>query len=250
MKGLFFQKPLEFQLRVEGETWTQGSPVKGVLEVKNHGQEPASLAEARVALAYGGLKKVHEKVPGALKVLAAHPSDTQTLEGGKSASFEWSFPTDRNCPITDSSNSLFLIYGSADVYEKMGQLQLAFKPDSIVQEFIKTLSIQFRFVQKTQKSSKGHVETKLSPPDSKAFSSLEYLFLTTRFVEDELHLNYRFQVKKVKPTPGSFEVAKEHREVDQSIPAAQYLQPSGRINFDRFESAIREAVSTVESKVS
>ena len=249
MKGAFFQKPLEFQLRVEGETWHQGNPVHGTLEVKNHGSEPFPLVNARIELALGGLKKVREKVPGAFRPIAALPWEgSAVLAPGESASFSWSFQTDRNCPITDTGHSLFLLYGAGDAPEKMGQLQLAFQPDAIVLEFLKTLSIQFRFVKKTQKSTKDHVETKLSPPDSKNFSMLEYLFLLTRFEGDELGLRYRFQVKKVKPTPGSPEVAKDKKEIEQRLGSAQYLQPSGRINFDAFENAIREALLEIDPK--
>ena len=56
MKGTFFQKPFEFKLNVEGETWRQAQGVSGVLTVKNQGSSPVSVEGTRVHLAYGQLR--------------------------------------------------------------------------------------------------------------------------------------------------------------------------------------------------
>src|SRR4051812_18114787 len=124
MKGMSFQKPLEFRLQVEGETWNQGDSISGVLEVKNRGSESISLADMQVQLGHGRLKRVHEKMSGAFKILEKTGMDASaTLAPNAEAKLQWKFPTDRNCPITDSMASLFLLYGKGEVVETLGQLQ-------------------------------------------------------------------------------------------------------------------------------
>src|SRR6185437_9396529 len=110
VKGTFFQKPLEFRLSVDGETWRQGDPITGTLTVKNHSPEPLPTQEITVRLARATLRKVHQKLEGAFGTAvgsAAPPSDASTLAPGAEFNFPWKFVTDRNCPITDSVSSLF-----------------------------------------------------------------------------------------------------------------------------------------------
>jgi len=49
MKGTFFQKPLELELNIEGESWKQGDSVYGNLVVKNHGPDSFSLKDYGVS---------------------------------------------------------------------------------------------------------------------------------------------------------------------------------------------------------
>jgi hypothetical protein len=238
MRGILFQKPLELVLNVEGEKWLQGDPLSGTLTVKNHGAEPASLASLEIKLAHGTLRKVHQKLPDAYDFLATFPLEgAGTLEPKSEASFPWRFKTDANCPITDVSASLFLLYGQ-------GHLQLPFDPSPVMQEFVKTLEVGFRFVKKSQRySAKGRVDVKLSPPDSKAFGVIDLLVLSFKMKDEEtLDVQYIFQLKKVAATAASVEVNKERREISQSFTRAQYRLASGRFNHEVWESGIREAL--------
>ena len=36
MKGTFFQRPVEYNLWIDGESWRQGDTVSGELTVRNH----------------------------------------------------------------------------------------------------------------------------------------------------------------------------------------------------------------------
>src|SRR4051794_33986369 len=113
MKGISFQKPLEFNVKVDGESWNQGDPVLGELLVKNHGSDAQSLAEVFVQLAYGELKRVRVRDPDAFELLGSTKFDLNgSLSPLEEKSFRWKFQTERNCPITDASGSLFLVYGT------------------------------------------------------------------------------------------------------------------------------------------
>jgi len=69
MKGTIFQKPFEFNLRVEGESWAQGDPISGSLIIRNHSGEPVSLGDIRVLLGYADLRHVRAKSPEAFEIL-------------------------------------------------------------------------------------------------------------------------------------------------------------------------------------
>ncbi len=250
MKGTSFQKPLEFHLAVEGESWTQGETLAGTLGIKNQGTDPVYTASLQLHLAYGNLKKVRQRAPGALKILkSASFGESGELAPQEERKLSWSFTTDLNFPITDSSNSPFLLYGKEDAPEKLGQLQLIILPAPVIQEVIRALTIQFRFVLKAQKSGKGWVEFKLAPPDSRAFASVEQLILSARLEGEDLQLRYGFQVKSLDSTPAAFDVKKTKKELDQALSPSEYKVPSGRWNHERIEGSLREALSAVESKI-
>jgi hypothetical protein len=252
VKGKSFQKPFELSLLVEGESWRQGDSIQGTLAIKNHSSEMVSLDEIQVQLVLGDLKKVKQKSEGAFKSLGYPPVLAQgQLEPQQEVTFPWKFETDRNCPITDNSGSLFLLYGpgTGESFEKVGHLQLIVSPFAVIEDFMKDLETHFRFIRKSQKSGKKSVEVKYLPPDSRAFASLDHLVLLFSFESEKLDVKYVFQVKKVEASAATIELKKQKREVSQSFTPDQYFLPSGRFNHERIEESIREALSSVESKV-
>ena len=142
-----------------------------------------------------------------------------------------------------------MVYGRGEELEKLGQLQLTVRPDQVIQDFLDTVITGFRFVIKTQKSNKAGLDVKMAPPDSKAFSSLEYLVMGFKFAGDELMVKYTFNLKKMEATAASVDVKKLKKSVQQSFRPDQYRIPSGRFNHEHVESSVREALSQVESKV-
>ena len=250
MKGTFFQKPFEFNLRVDGERWNQGDRITGTLIVRNHSPEKLPLDGVAVRLADGELKKVRQKANNAFEIISAVSAEQGgCVQPNEAIEIPWSFSTDENCSITDTLMSPFLLYGKGDETDKLGQIQLPFEPAAVIQEFLKIIEINFRFVRKTQKSSKGWVEVKLAPPSAKAFMMLDLLVLGFHFEGKAFAVNYGFRVKKIEGPSGAAQVKTEKKQVEQRFEEHQYLTQSGRINFEQFETAIKEALSAVESKI-
>jgi hypothetical protein len=237
MKGVFFQKPLEFSLNINGESWKQGDEISGSLTVKSHSAEAAP-PSAQVHLAYGHLKKAHAKDPRAFEILAS-----------STASPDWTFKTDRNAPITDSVHSLFILYGTGEDLSKFGHLQLVVHPYWVIQEFLKELEVGFRFVLKNMKSNKGLLEAKIAPPTSRSFAAVEQAVLSFRFKDEWLEVEATFDVKKIEASAASVDMKKEKKAFQKSYSSADYLTPSGRFNHERMEVAIREILGVAESKV-
>lgn len=248
MKGTFFQKPLEFSLRVEGESWRQGEAIAGTLFAKNHGAQ-ALPGGFQVKLARGTLKKVHQKVSGAFyEILATSSAPAGEIAPQAELGHSWRFQTDRNCPITDNTESLFLLYGSESETEKMGHLQVTIKPEPVIEEFLKAFQIEFRFVVKSFKSSKRGVDVKLMPPDSQHFTMLDYAQLSFRFDGDVLHVGYVFNLKEVQASSAAVDVKKKKKEFEQTFAPGEYRLSSGRFNHERLEAAAAEAIKQVEGK--
>ncbi|MCM2278930.1 MAG: hypothetical protein NDJ89_12715 [Oligoflexia bacterium] len=242
MRGVFFQKPREFVLEVEGESWRQGEQIRGTLTIRDHGA--SAPAPARVLLAEGALKKVRERSPEAFEVLAS-----AVTKPGETV-FSWSFPLARDFPITENTSSPFLLYGTSEAPPELGQLQLNIRPHEVIEQFLDTLRVHFRFVQKSRRSSKGWVDVRLSPPDARNLGMLEYLVLGLRLDESEaLELRYQFQLKKIEATAAAFDVKKLRKIAESRIESHEYRLPSGRFQHERFEADIRKALDPIESRL-
>jgi hypothetical protein len=175
-------------------------------------------------------------------VATAPLTEPAKLDPRGEASLDWSFTLDRNCPITDNISSLFLLYGQGEATEKLGQLELTVQPFSLIQEFLKTFQIQYRFVLKGQRTSKDAIEAKLAPPDSQAFATLDNIAVSFRFEGEILHVGYKFNVKKIEATAASVEVGKKQKALNQELGPELYKTSSGRVNHDKLEAAIKEAL--------
>lgn len=250
MKGVFFQKPLEFKLHVEGESWRQGDEIAVELLVKNHGSESINTDDLVLILALGTLKKVREKSSEAYQeISSAKWEEKNSIPTSGEHHLKWKFKTDINCPITDTIGSLFILYGKRDSLEKLGQLQLVVNPHAEVDEFLSRLNIQHRFVVKSKKYKKGSVDVKLDPPSSRAYLTLEQLLINFKKVETGLKINYQFQVKKVEATAATLDVKKQGKTLDQELSRSDLYLASGRFNHDKMEEYIRAALDLVEQKV-
>ena len=242
MKGTTFIKPLELNIRIAGESWSQGDVISGLLIIKNHGTQAASLQDNRVSLAYGRLKKVHEKAEGAYKILSTVSLQSiPELQPGKEFEFPWKFEMDRNAPITDNVKSLFILYGSEAA---PGHLQLPIQPYWTVLEFLEVFKVGFRFVVKSKKANKDSVEVKLAPPDgAKAYAALELCTLFFHFEGDTMNVEYVFLQKKIQASAASVDVTKQKKAFEQSFAQNQILLESGRFNHEPIEAAIRDALA-------
>lgn len=252
MKGIFLQRPLEFNLHVHGEAWRQGDDIQGELLIKSHASEERKLESVGVRLAIGKLKKVWKKEPDAFDALNFHVSlPVTTLVSGEAKKLIWNFPGDRNLPVTDGSTSLFILYGGGVDASQQGQLQIKVQLQAHLEEFLKILEIQFRFVKKSQRTnSKGWLDTKFDPPSGRAFATVELLTVSSRFENEDLHVDFGFQVKAISASAAAISAKKEKRGFQRVLSKSDYVTSSGRPNHEFLESLLREVVDLVESKVS
>jgi hypothetical protein len=238
MKGTYFQKPLQYSLNVDGESWHQDQEITGQFNIKNMGADVVELKMPRVILAYGDFSAVKQKSPDAFEAVTNVVTEKpKKLDPQKDISFSWKVKLDRNAAITDKSSSLFLLYGSDEVIEKLGHLQLIVHPEPVIGELLKTWTTQFRFVLKNQKANKGFVEVKFAPPDGRVWATIEQMLAQFRYDKDNLETKYTFSVKKIDASVGNMELKKSKMEFKQAFQPTQYKTSAGRYHHEEMEKS-------------
>jgi hypothetical protein len=246
MKGVFLQQQCEYRLEVAGDGFRQGEAVPCTLSVKNHASAPQPLNALSLRLACGDLKKVRDKSEDAFKIISCADLNPQGEVGaGQQQSFSWTFELDRNCPISEKSQSLYLLYGSTTAAIAAGQLPLTVAAHPHIEAVLRLLESSFQFVLRGQKSSKGWVQAKFKPPTSRRFSLVNELTLSLRFEESLLVLNYSFNVKKFDATTASVGVKKGKSELEQRLDPARYMLTGQHADDQVLGAALEEALSTV-----
>lgn len=241
MKGAYFQKPLAWNIETIGESWEQGSLVRGTLKVTNQGAETVSLENAGVGLAYAEIKKVHSRVDGALKPSPRKDFSSASLAPGESMELPFELPLPENCAISDKKASYFITYGlgAGDTH-----LQLNVHPRKLFTMLVGLLDTFHRFKLKDMKGTKKGVEYKLIPPTSRDMANLEGLLLGMEMTGDTLALSFEFQVKKLDTSGVTNSIRKETAKIQRVLQPKEYSLGRDMINQDGllkvFESVIGE----------
>lgn len=241
MKGIFFNKPLEWNIETREEAWPQGSTINGKISVKNHGSEKISLGPAGVALAYAEIKKVHAKTEGILKPEVESRLEKTELAPNETTDMNFILTFPENCQVSDKKSSYFLVYGR-NLTEN--HLQLKVEPKVLYGKLISILDTFCRFKLKEYKGSKKGVEYKLIPPTSREMANLDSLNLTLSMSGETLKCEFVFQVKKLETSGITNKINKTSVKIERSLTPKQYALGRDMINQDEllktFESVIGE----------
>jgi len=246
MRGTTFQKPLEFKLFVNGESWQQGDSLSGTITVASHSDNKESLKDMKLFLALGSERKVKSKAADAFKVLSEIDlKSPSSLDAKKHTdALKWHVELDANCAITDTAGSLYLLYGHGKT-EVLGHLQIHIQPRRHFTDFAEVFEIQHRFAQKYKKSKKGKVEIKLAPPSGKKFAAMDQLYLLFRMDGETLEVNYLFNVKKLDAA--TMKLRKEKIAFEQSFQPSEYLLFNGRLNKTFIEEKVQGILGELKS---
>lgn len=245
MKGTFFNKPLEWTIEVQGESWHQGASIQGKLTVKNHGAESLSLARAGVALAHADIKKVHSKAEGALKIQTEQLLTETEIAPAATRELNFTLKLNENCPITDKKGSYFLVYGR-ELNEN--HLMLKINPRPLFEKVIGLMDTFFRFKIKEIKSAQNGTEYKLIPPTSRDMANIEGLVLNFSMSDTILNLDFDFQVKKIDISSVTTKINKETLKIKREISQKDYSLGRDMINQDQLLKILESVISEVKMK--
>lgn len=245
MKGTFFSKPLEWNIQTIGETWQQGEMLKGILWVKNHGNQNESLIETGVVLAHADIKKIHSRTEGALKTESKATFKEIELLPGEEAKIEFSFLIGPNGAVTDKKASYYLGFGKK--YSE-SQLQVKVIPKELYTKIVSLLDTFHRFKLKEYKATKKGVEFKLLPPTSREMANIESVFLIFSMVNDDLMIQYNFQVKKLDTSSITTKINKESITLEQMLSPKEYSLGRDMINQDQLLRSLESVISEVKLK--
>lgn len=244
MKGAAFLKPIEWQIDIEGESWAQGSTIKGVLRAKNTSSESTPLLGG-LQLAVAEMKKVHARDEKAFKTEAEFKWSETTLAPGAEAQLPFAFTLPENCAVTDKKASFYAVYGPTF---KEANLQLNIVPRKLFLEITRLMETFQRFKAKDIKSGKGAVEFKLIPPTSRDFAHAEALHLSLSLTGDQLQMEFLFKVKTLDTQSVTTKVAKDEKLITKLLAPREYLLGRDMLNQDGVLRAIDEVLNSVRMK--
>ncbi|MGE3610095.1 MAG: hypothetical protein AB7I27_10950 [Bacteriovoracaceae bacterium] len=243
MKGSFFSKPLEWSIETSKEAWEQGSTIQGTIKINNTSSQVFEFGPGGVGLCYAEIKKVHSRIENIFKLEKSFFLPTTTINPNEKIEFPFSIQLESNCPVTDKKSSYFITYGK-DCLEN--HLQLNIGPKNLYQKIIGLLDTFQRFKVKEYKSSKKGVEYKLLPPASRDLANLESLLLTFSMKQEDLILEFQFQVKKLDTSSVTTKINKETLKVERSLTSKEYSLGKDLINQDQLIKMIEGVMSEVK----
>ena len=250
MRSTFFQKPLQYQMEINGENWNQGEEIKGKLIIRNMSSETVVVNASQIILAYGLKKSIKEGSGSPWEVLEKQVlTKNISLPAGVEQSYEWMFHLATDCPISDKNGGLYLLFGGEDTLSEGGRLDLPVNLHPILQNFLQTFSTQFYFLEKYQKRKSEWTEVKLVPPDSKEYPNLDFVLCLLRISKEQLEAQYLFKMSGLGRSGEKMTVTKKTRDLKQKIPPENYLQPGGFPNRACFRENINEALNVARPDV-
>ncbi|MFN8391182.1 MAG: hypothetical protein U0136_12900 [Bdellovibrionota bacterium] len=248
MKGFVFQQQVESRLEIDGEEFRQGGNVTCSLSLKNRSSVALPLSEVSLELALGSMKKIKQKAPDAFELVqAAEFSREESIPPGAEHVIRSTFRLDKNCEISDNTQSLCIVYGLATATPR-AHLQLPVHPHADIDGILGVFETSFQFDLRGQKSKNGWVVAKLKVPSGPRFKSAEELDLSFRFTEDKLQLRYAFTVKKLEAGPDTLAIQKKKQNFEQDLERSQYYSPAGFVDAKLLEPIIESALAPITSR--
>ena len=245
MKGTFFNKPLEWNIETDKESWLQGEKINGILRIKNHSAELVELSDAGVAIAYADIKKVHARTEGAMKFDAKVLFSETVLKGQEQKELPFALTLPVNSGVTDKKASYYLTYGQK---HSESHLMLKVEPKVLFGKIISLMDTFFRFKVKEYKAVKNGVEYKLIPPTARDMANLDSLHLILSMQEENLQMEYDFQVKKLDTSGVTNKINKVAVKIRKDLTPREFSLGKDLINQDVLLKSIESVISEVKLK--
>lgn len=249
MKGTFFQKPLELVLNIDGESWKQGDPISGNLNVFNRGAESISLKDFGVRLSFGETKKIKVKDPNSFANYNEQLFEGPTnISAGSEVSLSFNFPLAKNAPISEKYKSLYLLCGHIDNPFENGILELSILPCEVITNLFQVFENLLRFKVKALKNKQDCIEATMVVPTSKEYTGVQQLKVLIRMVEDDLDIDFNFKLKKISFEGGIVSTKDKKLQVKKILTPKEYLIYGDAFNQDMVLKLLQEVIEEVKVK--
>jgi hypothetical protein len=248
MKGTFFQKPLEYKIDINGDSWAQGDSIQGSLIVQNHSNDEIDLASTGCHLCSISHKKLKTKDKSALNMLNQKVFENTKISALSQTNFDFNFQLAPDSSITDTTEGLYLICGQLETPFDGGILQLKITPIKIISDFVEIFENFFKFKFKALKNKKPFIEAKITPPDSKEWTAIQTMSLKMRMIESKLALDFNFKVKKMAYDLDVVLTKDKQIIINKLLEKNQYSQYGTSPNQEGIKQAIQETLDQVKLK--
>ena len=238
MRGTFFLKPLELNLDVTGESWSQGDEVSGTLAIKAHGE--ADLSKIGIHLCEVNMKKFKAKDPAAFKVLESLPAATESTS--------FNFKLSQSCLITEKTTSLYIVCGNIETPYECGHLQLEVTAHKNILSFIQVFENFLKFKFKPLKNKAEKVQAKLTPPDIKDWANIKSIDLAMTCVDGVLNLDFAFKIKKISYDGPSMETKEVKHTETLELKPRDYILFESTLNQNFITQELNKALDSVRLK--
>jgi hypothetical protein len=241
MKGTFFIKPIELNLDITGESWSQGDTVSGELKIKNYNSSKEDLLPIGCHLCFCNKKKLKAKDQSAIKVI-----DSIDNNNTNSIAFNFKLPSD--CSITDSTNGYFLISGNINqAFTHCGILEIEVTPTSELLSFVEVFEQFFRFKFKKFKNKKDVIEAVITPPETNEWASIQKLTVQLSMSDNSIKANFNCSLKKIAFDNSLSKTKDEKKEINILITKKEY-ELYGSTNQDSLRAIIQNVLNEFKIK--
>lgn len=241
MKATFFAKPLEYNLTIDGEAWTQGSKITGKLTLTNHGSEALENKNIGCHLCLCSSKKFKAQDPKSITVIES----LMLAPNQSELSFEFQLAND--CPITDITGSLYILCGDMTKPFEGGFLELKITPMAPIMYFVQAFELFYRFQIKAFKNKKGFLEAALNAPDAKEWTRIQKMSMQLRMNEKDLEVKFSIAIKSLSFEAGPSKTKDEKKEITKVLTPKQY-ELYGSANQDEIKKVLEEVISEIKLK--
>lgn len=248
MRGLYFAKPLEYRLEVEGDQFVQGQPLRGTVSVTNRDGSAHSKLSLNLGLAYGEIKALKTDGVASLKILERVTlAEGFSLKPDEERREAWELPLDLMAPIQSKDASPFLLYGGdLDTREARGQIDLPVKLAPPLEAFLTTLENHFAFELRGSHCEDGVLEGRFKPPAS--YPTVEELSVLISLEPKAVRVEFKARGRAIAPgAKGGLKPRK--RGGVRSVPAEQFLPQSRPPNRALYRSLVEEMLPEVAVRV-
>ena len=249
MKGIFFQKPLELELGIVGESWGQGETITGTLKVKNHGAENILLKDFGVRLCLGISKEIKIKSSKAFTQNAQHLFDPTTeVAPGSEVDLSFCFPLTKDAPISEKSQGLYLLCGFKENPFENGMMELKISPYKDIINLLEVFENLLRFKVKSLKNKKNRLEAVMVVPSSKDYSSVQQLKILINMIDNNLDIEFNFKLKKISFEDGVISAKDSKLQVKKLLTPKEYLIYGDAFNQDKVLTLLQEVIEEIKVK--
>lgn len=241
MKAQFFNKPLNYSLNIDGESWEQGSTVTGDLSISDTAGVQTDFTSLGCHLCYAQSKKLKAKDSSGIKIL-----ESIQLQAGQDH-LPFNFKLDSNCPITDNAGSLQILFGNIVEPFQCGILELKVRPINTISNFIEVFELFYRFKFKALKNKKDFIETQVTPPATKEWAKIQKMLLQIKMEEEKLIVICLITIKTLSFDSSTTKTKDEVKEIRLEITKKEHTL-HGATNQEGIKKHIESVLEQIRLK--
>jgi hypothetical protein len=257
MKGIFFKKPLEYSVEIQGEIFNQGDLLKGNISLKNHGANLQQIPQINLSIKMGDTKKIkvkHEK--SFVQIVDLINIENVNIKANETYQQDFEINLENSMKISESNQTPFitvydLLEGNDNSKEDwpIGIIQLDIKPHDTLIKIVEMIQRFHRFQLKTIKNKGSVINFKLMPPKSQEMNHLIQLDLEGSIdSKQNLIMKFNFKTNKINMQASSLAFIKESSKSELSSESKDYLLNPTSINQDYILKKLESIFDELKNK--